>query len=234
MADSTGTRTSTAQATKAAQCSVLSLLKEIKATGRTNEALEGLCQRLFSAENVLGNFASASDRTGFCKLNPEVQHHIRLAIWGGQDACARFQNAFKEWTSHFSDHFLHESGGDDLDILEGIELRLLSERLQLLEKTIGMALEVSALYVTVQEPWGSHSWTEWLTEIYPELLLFLRREISLMRSVRRCWPKRMICYQRSLKRTKGNICILTDDGHSNASLVKSKDMAQECNTLEKS
>jgi hypothetical protein len=27
---------------------------------------------------------------------------------------------------------------------------------------------------------------------------------------------------------------LTDDGHSNASLVKSKDMAQECNTLEKS
>ena len=182
MAEQTGARTSTAQAAKAAQRIVLALLEDMKATERTNEALKGLCRQLFSAENTLGNVASAFDLGGLCKLNLEVQHHIRMAIWGGQDACARFQNAYKEWTSHSSNHSLHELDGDDLDIFEDIELQLLSERLQLLEKTIGMTLEVSALYVNTGVPiLGLHG----SLRLYLELLLFLRREISPMRSVLR-------------------------------------------------
>lgn len=105
-----------------------------------------------SVEIALGDFASAFDLGGLCKLDLKVQHHIRMTIWGGQDACARFQIGFKEWTSPSSNHSLHELDGDDLDIFEDIELRLLIERLQLLEKIIGMALEVSTLYVSTGFP----------------------------------------------------------------------------------
>ncbi|KAJ5507064.1 hypothetical protein N7527_009207 [Penicillium freii] len=152
MAEPSGTGNSTAQVAKAAQRSILALLEDMKATGRTNEALKGLCRQLFSVEIALGDFASTFDLGGLCKLDLEVQHHIRMTIWGGQDACARFQIGFKQWTSHSSNHSLHELDGDVLDIFEDIELRLLVERLELLEKVIGMALEVSTLVTAFSTP----------------------------------------------------------------------------------
>ncbi|KAK4939281.1 hypothetical protein LTR66_015016, partial [Elasticomyces elasticus] len=150
MAEPAGARTPTAQAVKAAQGSISALLEEIKATEQTNHALGGLSRRLSSAENTLGTFASAINQADFCKLSLEIQHHIRMAIWGSQDACARFQIGFQEW--NLPNYFLHETDGDELGIFESLELRLLSERLQLLEKAIGMALEVSTLVIDFSTP----------------------------------------------------------------------------------
>lgn len=69
------------------------------------KALKGPGRQLFSAKNPLENFTSAFNQGGSCKLNIEVQHHIGIngmAIWSGQDAYARFQNAYKQWTTPYT------------------------------------------------------------------------------------------------------------------------------------
>ncbi|CAP86944.1 hypothetical protein PCH_Pc24g00360 [Penicillium rubens Wisconsin 54-1255] len=95
MAEPSGTGTSTAQAAKAAQRSVLALLEDMKATGRTNEALKELCRQLFFVENALGNFASTFDLGGLCKLDLEVQHPIRMTIWVAKMPVQDFRLASK-------------------------------------------------------------------------------------------------------------------------------------------
>lgn len=47
---------------------------------------------------------------------------------------------------------LHELGWDGFGVLWDIELRLLSERLQVLENTIGTVMEFSALYMKFDSP----------------------------------------------------------------------------------
>lgn len=75
-----------------------------------------------------------------------------MAILSNQDTCARFQNNFKEWTDHSTNEYLHESDSGGFDVFGEIELRLLGERLHMLEFTIYMAMEDSAFYVKLESP----------------------------------------------------------------------------------
>jgi hypothetical protein len=84
-----------------------------------------------------------------------------MAFWGNQDACSRFQSLFKSRISHSTNNSLHESDWNGFDIFGDIELRLLCERLQVLEDTIGMVVETSALYVTSDSPFFSVALLTW-------------------------------------------------------------------------
>lgn len=142
----------TSQAAKAGECSVFALLEDIKAAGCTCEASKELCHRLSSIEKALGSFAAELEQPASCKLSTEVQHHLRMAILSNQDACARYQNAFKEWASHSNNNSLHESDWNGFDAFQDIELRLLSERLQVLKNTIDMAMEISCCTLFFNPP----------------------------------------------------------------------------------
>ncbi|KAJ5365321.1 hypothetical protein N7517_008207 [Penicillium concentricum] len=82
----------TAQAAKAAQRSVCTLLENLKATKSTTEALTtGLCHRLSSIDTALGKLSSALGQS----LSHEIQYHLRLATWSNGNACVRFQDTLR-------------------------------------------------------------------------------------------------------------------------------------------
>lgn len=147
MAEPTNTSTSTAQSAKAAQCSVIALLESIEVSEYRTEAVKGLFHRLSSINEALGRFGSAFDKSDTCKLSHEVQLHLQMAIWTTQDACARYQEVFKEWVSHFMNDSLRDSDWHPFGAFVDIQSQILSGRLRHLKDTINLAIEISALYV---------------------------------------------------------------------------------------
>jgi enolase len=147
MTEPTSTSTFRAQSVKAAQCSVIALLENIKAAEYTTEAVKELFHGLSSINKALGRIASAFDQSDSCKISHEVQRRLQMAIWTNKDACARYQEAFKERTSPLINDSLRDSDWHPFDAFVDIQSQLLSERLQLLEDTINMVMEIYALYV---------------------------------------------------------------------------------------
>jgi hypothetical protein len=149
MPDRTSTGATTAQVAKAAQRGVLALFEDIQASERTGKLLNEVARQLLSVKKRLGSITSEVEGTYPCdiKLSCKVHIHLRAAISNTQDTCERFLSTFKEWTDHSSSLYLHKSDSDGFDIFEETELRIFSERLQMLENTILMAVETSVLYV---------------------------------------------------------------------------------------
>ena len=75
-----------------------------------------------------------------------------MVILSNQDTRARFQNTFEEWTNYSTNEYLHESDPGGFDVVREIELWLLGERPRMLEFTMHMAMENSALYVKSESP----------------------------------------------------------------------------------
>lgn len=147
MTESTRIDDPTVQAAKAAENTVLAILKDIKATERRSDALNGLSHRLSAVGKALQCFVLGFDQSCSYTLSLEVQHHLRLAFRGSQEACIRSWSLIEERTSHISGDPLHGSEWDGFGAFRDVELQLLSERLEVLEKTIGTVMEISALYV---------------------------------------------------------------------------------------
>lgn len=137
----------TVQAAKATQDTLLAFLKDIENTELRSDAVNGLLHRLSSVTKTLECFASDFDQSCSYTFSLEVQHRLRILLRGNQDACIRSWSLFEEGTSHSIRESLHGSDWDGFGVFGDVELRLLSERLQVLEKTIGTVTEISALYV---------------------------------------------------------------------------------------
>ena len=149
MTESTNTSTSTAESAKAAQCSVIALLEIIEAAEYKSEAVRELFHRLSSINKGLGRFVSAFNKSNSCKLSHEVQLHLQMATRTTQHACARYQEVFKEWTSHFINDPLRDSDWHPCGAFVDIQSRIFSGRLRHLKDTMNMAIEISALYVSI-------------------------------------------------------------------------------------
>ncbi|KAJ5117642.1 hypothetical protein N7448_011274 [Penicillium atrosanguineum] len=150
MTQPTYTSTFTAQSVKEAQSSVIALLDIIKAAEYTTEAVKELSHRLSSIDKALGGLALALDETSSCKLSHEVRRHLHMVIRTNQDACARCQEAFSEWTSPLINESLHESNWHPFGAFVDIQSQLLSKRLHFLEDTIIMVMQIYAMYVNFQ------------------------------------------------------------------------------------
>jgi hypothetical protein len=72
-----------------------------------------------------------------------------------QAACARYRDVFKERVDDSTN-----TDWDIFDVLGDMEIRLLTERLEVLENTLYMAMEISAMYCRVESLYS----TNWLTK----------------------------------------------------------------------
>lgn len=177
MTEPTSIDAPTVQAAKAVRNTFLAFLKDIKATERRSDAFNGLSHRLSSVEKTLECFASDFGQSCSYTLSSGVQHHLRMAFRGSQEACIRSWSLLEERTSHFIIDSLHGSVWSEVGVFEDVELRLLSERLQALEKTIGTVMEISALYVKFDTLIFS---VNLLTRTLPDLLFSIHHLLFVM------------------------------------------------------
>ncbi|KAJ5120758.1 uncharacterized protein N7515_010146 [Penicillium bovifimosum] len=145
MAEPTNTGTSAAEFAKAAQCSICALVEIIEAAEYRTEAVKELFHLLSSINKAMERFVSTFDKSNSCKLSHEVQLHLQMATRTTQHACARFQEVFTEWTSHFIKDSLRDSDWNLFGAFVDIQSRILSGRLRQLKDTMNMAMEISAL-----------------------------------------------------------------------------------------
>lgn len=145
MAEPTNTGTSAAEFARTAQCSISALLKIIEAAEYRTDAVKELFHLLPSINKALGRFVSTFNKSNSCKLSHEVQLHLQMATRTTQQACARFQEVFTEWTSHFIKDTLRDSDWNPFGAFVDIQSRIFSGRLRQLKDTMNMAIEISAL-----------------------------------------------------------------------------------------
>jgi hypothetical protein len=147
MAEPTNTGTSVAKSAEAAQCNVSALFEIIEASEYRTEAVKELFLLLSSINKALGRFVSTFSKSDSCKLSHDVQLHLQMAIQTARHACARFQEAFIDWTSHFIKDSLRDSDWNPFGAFVDIQSRIFSGRLRQLKDTMNMVIEISALYV---------------------------------------------------------------------------------------
>lgn len=151
---------SNAAAAIATRDSAIALLRRLESVKHENKALQCLCDQLSCVENILETFAAAFDKPGTCKLSLKAQHQLRAAVQSNQTACARYQEGFEERRKHPLIDSLHYSDWDGFHDLEGIESRILGERLQVLGSTMITVMEVSAVYVELLNSLGLYGRTD--------------------------------------------------------------------------
>jgi hypothetical protein len=80
MAEATTADISNTEAAKAANSSVIALLRSLEVAEYRRESLKGLCHRLSCIARTLESFAAIFDQPGSCKLSLKTQHQLRIAF----------------------------------------------------------------------------------------------------------------------------------------------------------
>lgn len=147
MAESVKADISHADAAIATHESATALLRRLESAKHDNKAIEFLCDQLLCVASILESFAATFDNPTSCKLSLKAQYRLRAAVQSIQNACSRYQEAFEERRNLPLNDSLYYSDWDGFHNLEGIESRILGERLQVLVSTMITVMDVSAVYV---------------------------------------------------------------------------------------
>jgi hypothetical protein len=127
---------SNADAAIATRDSAITLLRRLESIKHESKALQCLCDQLYCAANILETFAATFDKPGTCKLSLKAQHQLRAAVESNQNGRARYHEEFEERRKRPLNDSLYYSDWDGFHDLEGIESRILGERLQVLGSTM--------------------------------------------------------------------------------------------------
>ncbi|KAJ5297267.1 uncharacterized protein N7443_008160 [Penicillium atrosanguineum] len=125
--------------------SVSAVFEIIEVAEYRTETIKELFHLLSSINKALGRFVLTFNKSNPCNLSHKVQLHLQMATRTTQQACARFQEVFKQWISHFIGDSLRESNWNPFGAFVDIQSCMLSGRLRQLKVTMHMAIEISAL-----------------------------------------------------------------------------------------
>jgi hypothetical protein len=151
---------SNADAAIATRDSAIALLRRLESAKHENKALQYLCDQLSCTADILDTFVATFDKPDTCKLSLKAQHQLRAAVESNRNACARYHEEFEERRKCPLNDSLYYSDWEGFHDLEGIESRILGERLQVLGSTMITVMDVSAVYVELLNSLGLHERTD--------------------------------------------------------------------------